>query len=182
MEIILALVVTLAVIFFGALISAGNERQRRAIDSLREQVVLWALQDLTIKREHLVKTIQVPDPLGWLNKIASRVCGHDLQLHIVETSGTPQALVCTSGDGNRWVIFSPLAPADLRKIKKGRQNRLIQSAEQRSLLSLPKGAAVSELSVFNAGYLFDFELSLAWNALTGQNLEKVNRLWMYEFS
>jgi len=51
MEIILALVVAVAVIFFGALISAGNERQRKAIDGVREQIVLWAMQDLRIKRE-----------------------------------------------------------------------------------------------------------------------------------
>lgn len=43
MEIILAIVVAAAVVFFGALISMGNERQRRAIDELREQVVMWAV-------------------------------------------------------------------------------------------------------------------------------------------
>ncbi len=64
MEIILAIVVGVAVIFFGALISAGNERQRKAIDGLREQVVLWAIQDLRIKRENLACDVHVDDPLG----------------------------------------------------------------------------------------------------------------------
>ena len=64
MEIILAIVVGVAVIFFGALISAGNERQRKAIDGLREQVVLWAMQDLRLKRERLARDVHVDDPLG----------------------------------------------------------------------------------------------------------------------
>ena len=38
MEIILAIVVASAVIFFGALISMGNERQRKSIDNLRDQL------------------------------------------------------------------------------------------------------------------------------------------------
>ena len=62
-EIILALVVAVAVIFFGALSSVGNERQRKAIDALREQVVFWAMQDLRIKRERLARDVRVDDPL-----------------------------------------------------------------------------------------------------------------------
>ncbi len=63
MEIILAIVVASAVNFFGALISMSNERQKRAIDSLREQAVNWAVQDIKIKRERLAQTVQVPDHL-----------------------------------------------------------------------------------------------------------------------
>lgn len=68
MEIILAIVVGVAVIFCGALISMGNERQRRAIDDLREQVVRWAIQDLRIKHERLARDVRIDDPLDWLNK------------------------------------------------------------------------------------------------------------------
>lgn len=182
MEIILAIVVASAVIFFGALISMGNERQRKAIDGLREQVVLWAVQDLKIKREHLTRTVQVPDPLGWLNKSASKICGYDLKLQILEMFEEPQSLICTSGDGSVKVVLSPLSPADLRRIKSGKQNRLSQFASHNPLLLLPKGANVHELSVLNGGYLFDLELTLAWKALTGHNLELAARLWMYEYS
>ena len=62
MEIILAVVVGVAVIIFGALISLGNERQRKAIDGLREQVVLWAMQDLRIKRESLARDVMALAP------------------------------------------------------------------------------------------------------------------------
>ncbi|MBI3152764.1 MAG: hypothetical protein HYZ21_11565 [Chloroflexi bacterium] len=182
MEIILAIVVASAVIFFGALISIGNERQRKAIDGLREQVILWAVQDLKIKREHLVRTVQVTDPLGWLNKAASKICGYDLKLQVLEMFEEPQSLICASGDGSVKVAFSSLSPADLRRIKNGKQNRLSQFAGHNPLLFLPKGVNVHELSVLNGGYLFDLELSLVWKELTGQNLEFSNRLWMYEYS
>lgn len=182
MEILLAIVVASAVIFFGALISMGNERQRRAIDGLRDQVVLWAVQDLKIKRKHLEQTIQVPNPLGWLNKTALKVCGYDLKLQVLEMFEEPQALVCTSGDGSARVVFSPLSPTDLRRIKSGKQSRLSQFAGHHPLLLLPKSVNVHELSILNGGHLFDLELTMAWKALTGQNLELSNRLWMYEYS
>lgn len=179
MEILLAIVVASAVIFFGALISMGNERQRRAIDGLREQVVLWAMQDLKIKLEHLARTVQVPDPLGWLNKTASKVYGYDLKLQVLEMFEEPQALVCSSGDGDARVIFSPLSPADLRRIKRGKQNRLSQFAGYHPLLILPRNVDVHEISVLNAGHLFDLELALAWEALTAKDVGTPERLWMF---
>lgn len=179
MEILLAIVVAFAVIFFGALISIGNERQKKAIDGLREQVVLWAIQDLKIKREYLARTVQVPDPLGWLNKTASKIYGSDLNLDVLEMHEEPQALVCSSGDGSARFIFSPLSPADIRRIKRGKQNRLSQFVRQNPLLNLSKGVNVHELSVLNSGHLFDLELSLAWKALTGQDIGSVNSLWIY---
>ncbi len=182
MEILLAIVVASAVIFFGALISMGNERQRKSIDSLREQVVLWAVQDLKIKREHLAQNVQVTDPLGWLNKTASKVCGYDLKLQVLEMFEEPQSLICTSGDSSVKIIFSPLSPADIRRIKDGKQNRLSQFAECQPLLLLPRNVSVHELSVLNGGHLFDLELSLAWRALAGRDLEMATRLWMYEYS
>lgn len=85
MEITLAIVVASAVIFFGALISMGNERQRNAIDNLRDHISLWIMQDLRIKRERLAIDVSVDDPLGWINKIATKVCGIELNLHVMET-------------------------------------------------------------------------------------------------
>lgn len=182
MEIILAIVVASAVIFFGALISMGNERQRKAIDDLREQVVLWAVQDLKIKREHLARAVEVPDPLNWLNKVASKACSYDLKLRVLEVFDEPRSLVCTSGDDSIKLVFSPLSPTDLRKTNHIRNNRLSQFARRNPLLLLPKSVETNEISVLNSSYLFDLELSLAWKALTGQDLELSNRLWMYKYS
>ena len=179
MEIILAIVVASAVVFFGALISMGNERQRRAIDGLREQVVLWAVQDLKIKRDNLAQAVQVPDPVEWLNKTASRICGYDLKLQVLDFFEEPQSLICASGDGNVKVVFSPLSPTDIHRMKRGRQNRLSQFAGQNPILHLSKGVNIHELSVLNSGHLFDLEVALAWKSLTNQSIKNTERIWMY---
>lgn len=44
-----------AVLFFGALISLGNERQRQATDALRERATRWAEQDLRLKRARAMR-------------------------------------------------------------------------------------------------------------------------------
>lgn len=179
MEILLAIVVASAVIFFGALISMGNERQRKAIDGLREQMVLWAVQDLKIKREHLAKTVEVPDPLGWLNKTASRVCSYDLKLQIIEVVEEPQSLICASGDGNVKIIFSPLSPTDIHRIKNGNKNRLSRYADPNLLLALPKNVTCYKITVLNSSVLFDLELPIVWKKLTTQKIEQRESLWMY---
>lgn len=183
METILAIVVATAVIFFGALISIGNERQRRAIDGLRDQVVLWAVQDLKIKRKHLEQAIQVPDPLGWLNRTMSNLVGYDLQLQIVETFDQPQALVCLAGseDAGSRLILSPLSPSDLRRLKNNKHNRLSQFADHNPLWVLPRDAKIHELSVLDGGYLFDLELMMVWEAITGRLLNWKDRIWLYIF-
>lgn len=181
MEIILAIVVGLAVIFFGALISMGNERQRKAIDDLREQVVLWAMQDLRLKREKLARDVHVDDPLGWLNNIAAKICGYDLNIQIVEAFDEPQSLACASGDGSSNIVFTPLSLADLRNIKNGKHNRLAQFAGRNPLLSLPRDTKKYEISVLNSGILFDLEIPLAWKSLTGMNINRTDRLWLYVF-
>ncbi|GER78869.1 MAG: hypothetical protein HZC39_13355 [Chloroflexi bacterium] len=179
MEIILALVVAVAVIFFGALISAGNERQRKAIDGLRDQVVMWATQDLRIKREKLARDVRVDDPLGWLNRVATKVCGYDMDLQVVEAFDTPQALICGSAEGNSKIILSPHSPNDIRLIRRDKRSRLSQYAERNPLFSLPRNTTCHELSVLSCGILFDLELPLAWKGLTGQVLGQSDCLWMY---
>jgi len=182
MDIILAVVVVAAVIFFGALISAGNERQRKAIDDLREQTVLWAMQDLRIKRERLARVARVDDPLDWLNKAAAKVCGYNLHLQVVEAFDEPRTLVCTSGDSTTRILFSPLSPGEIRKVKRERRNRLSQYMARNPLLSLPLSTKADQLSVLNDGILFGLELPLAWKGLTGQETTQMERIWLYTTS
>jgi hypothetical protein len=179
MEIILAIVVGLAVIFFGALISMGNERQRKSIDNLREQVVLWAMQDLRLKRERLARDVHVDDPLGWLIKVAGKVSGLDTNLQIIDYFDEPHALLCMSGNQDTNILFSLMSPKEIKRFKREQRSRLSQFGKNNPLLSLPRGASVYEISVLNSGILFDLELHLAWKGLTGQNIEQSERLWMY---
>ena len=179
MEIILAFVVVAAVIFFGALISYGNERQRKAIDTLREQTELWAMQDLRIKREKLARDVKVDDPLVWLNQVVTKVSGSDLDLQLVESFDEPRALLCSSENQEKKILLSPFSPKEIQRIKRGQHSRLSQFGKNNPLLSLPRGISTYEISVLNAGILFDLELQLAWKALVGQKSENPERLWMY---
>lgn len=180
MEVILAIVVASAVILFGALISMGNERQRKAIDGLREQVVLWAVQDIKIKRTGMAREVKMDDPLGWLSHITGRILGRETRLKVLEVFQDPQTLVCTTDDKNHEkFIFSIHSPGDLKRLVSGRQNRLSNFALGNPLLSLPRKATSIELSVLNCDFLFDLELPLVWNALTGWRAERADRLWVY---
>jgi hypothetical protein len=170
------------VIFFGAFISMENERQRRAIDGLCEQIVLWAMQDLRINRERLAREVQAPFPLDWLNNIAAKVCGYDLKMQILESFDGPKALVCISGDDANKVVFTPLSPTDLHNIRGKKSNRLVPHALNNPILSLSRDVRAHEISALNAGILFDLELPVAWKGLTGQGLESVGGLWMFEYS
>jgi len=181
MEILLAIMVGAAVIIFGALISIGNERQRRAIDGLREQVIHWAVQDLKIKREQFALKVQVSDPLNWLNSKVSRVFGRDLKLQVVETFEEPPSISCISGDDGLKVILSLFSPSDIRRFRKNNRSRLSQFTVSHPLFSLPRGVVVHEMSVLNDGMMFDVELNLVWKALTGQAIDDANRIWIYAY-
>jgi len=178
MEIFLATVVIAAVIFFGALISLGNERQRKAIDDLREQAMLWAVQDLRIKREELAHNVHVDDPLSWLNGIVTKVINYNLNLQVVDALDEPRALICTSRDGMK-IAFSPLSRMEIQRVNGEKRSKLSQFAASNPLLDLPRKVKVYEFSVLNSGILFDLELRLAWIGLTGQEIGQMDRLWMY---
>lgn len=182
MEVILAIVVATAVIFFGALISVGNERQRKAIDELREQTSLWAMQDLRIKREKLARDVRVDDPLRWLNNLVARIYGYDLNLQVNEAFDEPRVLVCITGGGSDKVLFSPLSPSEIRQLNRHKRSRLSQYGEGHPLLSLPRQITAYEFSVLNSNILFDLELPLAWKGLTNQETLQMERLWMYKVS
>lgn len=182
METILAVVVIAAVICFGALISAGNERQRKAIDELREQTALWAIQDLRIKRERLARDVRVDDPLRWLNNLVAKIYGYDLNLQVNEAFDEPRALVCIAGDSGGRVLFSPLSPSEIRKLNRNKRSRLSQYGDRHPLLSLPRQITAYEFSVLNSNILFDLELPLAWKRLTNQETPHMERLWMYKLS
>ena len=180
MEIILAIVVAAAVIFFGALISIGNERQRKAIDALREQTELWAVQDLRIKRERLVREVRVDDPLAWLNKVVTKVSSLVMNLQSVEFLEEANTLLCMSGDHETRIFVSPFSPKEIQRIKRERRSRLSQFDKKNPLLFLSRTTIAYEFSVLNAGILFDLELQLAWKGLTGRKIDQGERLWMYK--
>ena len=178
MDMILALVVVIAVIIFGALISMGNERQRRALESIRAQTALWALQDLRLKREKLAREVKVDDPVKWLNMVVTRACGESLDLTVTEVFDAPQTLVCMDENTQR-VAISLASPAGIRMMKRELKNKLLGVGNGHPLLNLPKRVEQVEISILNGGILFDLELPVAWEMLSGKKVTSIDKVWVY---
>ena len=178
MEMFLALVVVIAVIIFGALISMGNERQRRALDDIREQTALWASQDLRLKREKLAREVKVDDPVKWLNMVVTRACGESLDFTVTEVFDTPQTLVCMDENSQR-VLVSLASPADIRRMKQERKSKLLGVSNDHPLFNLPQKVEQVNISILNGGILFDLELPEAWELLSGMKITGIDKVWVY---
>lgn len=179
MEILLAIVVASAVIFFGALISMGNDRQRKAIDGLREQVGLWAVQDIQIKREKLKQEISIDDPISWFNKIVYKISRRQINLRIVEIINDNSTLIFSSEESQNRIVFSTNSPNDLKSLRRDKKSRLSNNMENQLVSLLSKQVTAYEISALNGGIMFDLELSLAWSMMTAQKGIILNKIWMY---
>jgi len=177
MDAIFAILVLGAVIFFGALISAGNERQRKAIDGIRERAAQWAMQDLRIKREHLARDVKMDDPVAWLNRVVAKVVGEDLELDIKDFSNDKKQIGCITADG-RMVILS-LDSLESKEKNTRRKAQKLRSLPSAPVILLPKDNTVFELSILNAGILFDHELGAFWKAVSNRDIPDCDKLFLY---
>jgi hypothetical protein len=178
MDAVFAILVLGAVIFFGAVISAGNEHQRKALEGIREQAAQWAMQDLRLKREKLVRELKVEDPVAWLNQVVAKVYGENLDLTVAEVFDNPKALVCTAKD-SRKVVFSPASPDDIRRLTAKQMGKLSRVTNFHPLLKFSRKVEYLKLSILNAGVLFDLELPVVWKLVTGQDELDTDSLWLY---
>ena len=178
MEIILTLSVLIALITLGATISMSNERQRAAIQSVREQLQGWTEQDIRLKREKLAREVVVADPRVWLEENAGRALGGFPQIQNVEpwTKDGVTALVAICAGGRR-LVFSPVEHKRFLNLLKQNNTRLSR-ANPGPLGDKPEKAPVQELSIVNAGMFFDLEAQQVWQQLTRERLAG-DRLWMY---
>jgi hypothetical protein len=161
------------------LISIGNERQRRALDGIREQTALWASQDLRLKREKLTREIKIDDPLKWLNTTVTRAYGESLDLTVTEVFDAPQTLVCMD-ENSQQVTISLASPNDIRRMKRERKNKLKGVSNGHPLLNLPQRVEQVEISILNGGILFDLELPVSWEMLSGMKITGVDKVWVYK--
>ena len=180
MEYLIGTSVLLAILLLGALISSANERQRKAIDGLREQVEAWAEQDIRIKREKMARQIAVPDPQAWLEKTAAQALGGAPGLVTVAPwqKDNLTAIVAVCQDGRR-LVFTPLSRERFLKAVQLKGRGVLAQAETGLLGDRPKAASHYEFSVLTSGMFFDIEADQAWLAITGQAL-LAKHLTMFE--
>ncbi len=179
MDGIFAILVFGAVIFFGALISAGNERQRKAIDALREQVERWSMEDLRLKRGQMGQNVKVPNPIHWLNQSVTKATGQNVQFSLVQThKNGVNAIACHEENAGADVVFSTVSPQQIKKLGKQKRSRLANLSDHNPILPLRKGTDVIELTMLNAGVIFDIELPLALKELLEEETV-ADRLFMY---
>ena len=178
-DLLLAVVVVSAVIAFGALISVGNERQRRAIDALHQAYKQWAVQDLRLKRGTVSTHIRIEDLTAWLTKATSLAFGRktivmDYQLH----NSPVNTVEFHDAEVGKTIICTLESPEALKSILKKKRPVLRGELRPNPLFRVGKKTPTVELSMLNAGVMFDVELPIAWNTLTGQATESAT-LWAY---
>jgi hypothetical protein len=179
-DFVFAAAILAAVLFFGLLLSAGNERQRRAIDGIRLQAARWAEADLRLKRARAAREIQVDDPIHWLTRVIARVLGESLVLTgltVWEHEGA-RAIIALCAGGHRMVV-TPLPPDRFLKVLQARSRSRIAKAEVGLLGDHPRCVPVHELSIVTAGAFFDLEAAQVWQQVTGAVLS-AERLYLFE--
>ncbi len=183
LEVVLAVSVLAAVVVVGVLISIGNERQRKAIERLREDLHNRALGDLEIKRETASRDIQIIDPLAWLDDAARKATGSPRQLRaIAKVLDNPEAIVVTASDGG-YLMFSPVQPSQVKKLLKAPRRRTKTGPLPSEFRMATRGRTKMksyELSALTAGIFFDLEADRVWRMVADRPLNS-NRLWLYEF-
>jgi hypothetical protein len=180
LDVLFALSVLAAVIFFGALISVGNERQRKAIDGIREQASFWAEQDLRLKRARAMRDVRVPDACQWLNGVTARLLGTSpqlLALNLWEENGL-KAVVCPCENGRKLVV-TPVPPAHFVKAVRVNGRSRLAKAEIGLLGDHPQRVPVHEMNIVTCGSFFDLEAKLAWQQVCGSPLD-AERLYLFE--
>jgi hypothetical protein len=178
-DLLLAAVVVGAIIAFGALISVGNERQRRAIDALHQAYRQWAIQDLRLKRGTVRSQTKIEDVTAWLTKSTSLAFGRktivmDYQLHTAPIT----TIEFQDLELGKTVICTLESPDVLIPMLRKKSSGLRGELRTNPVFRVSKKTTAIELSMLNAGSMFDIELTIVWNTLTGQATES-DVLWMY---
>jgi hypothetical protein len=181
-DLLLAAVVVGAVIAFGALLSIGNERQRRAIEALHQAHKQWAIHDLRLKRGAVSAHIQIKDPAIWLAKVTSLAFGRRINVMDYQVHNTPIVSVeFHDVETDATIVCGLESPEVLMKALKKKRPRPWGEVHTNPLYQLGKRTSAVELSLLNAGPVFDMELPIAWNMLTGQ-ITECDTLWAFILS
>lgn len=178
-DLLLTAVVIGAVIAFGALISVGNERQRRAIDALHQAYKQWTVQDLRLKRGAVSAQIRIENLAAWLTKATSLALGRktvaiDCQMH----NAPVMTVEFHDAESGTTIVCTLESPEVLIPLLKKKYTGFRGELRSNPLYRIGKKTPAIELSMLNAGPFFDIELPVFWNTLTGQVTES-DTLWAY---
>lgn len=179
-DILLAVVVIAAVVAFGALISVGNERQRRAIDALHQAYKQWAVQDLRLKRGTVSAQTHIPDLTAWLTRVTSLAFGYKTTVLDYQIHSDPISAV-EFHDGRNTIVCTIESPGVLLPMLRKKRSALRGELRSNPIFRLNRKTPAVELSMLNAGSMFDIEAPVAWNTMTAQQSE-TDTLWVYILS
>lgn len=176
---LLAVPVFIAIIIFGGLIVVGNERQKRELYRIRQVAEKWAMEELRIKRGQAARQTQIPDPIKWLSAAASKaVEDANVSLYSQQTYSAPEALSFLDEKTSRKYVFTLIAPDPIRQLAKKRNKKTARLGQVHPLAHVTRKAAVIEMNMLTAGLLFDIELPIAWQQLTGETTT-AEKMWLY---
>jgi hypothetical protein len=178
-DLLLAVVVIGTVIAFGVPISIGNERQRQAIDALHQAYKQWAVQDLRLKRGVISSQVRIDDLPAWLTKTTSLAFGRKTDVMDCQVHNTPVAAVeFREAESGATVVFALESPQVLMSMLKKKRSAIRGNLGSNPLFQVTKKMPAVELSILNAGMMFDLELPVEWNRLTGQATQ-ADVVWAY---
>jgi hypothetical protein len=171
--------VVASVVFFGALITRGNERQRRSIDKLHVAYKQWAVHDLRIKRGVASNQIKIEDLTAWLRKVTAQAFGRETIVMDFYKHESPVVSVefLDASTGNT-VVCALESPEEVKTILKKKRPTIAGDLRTNQIFRLGRKTHVIEISMLNAGVMFDIELPVAWNMLTGHHTTS-ETLWAY---
>lgn len=178
-ELLLTVAVVASVVFFGALITRGNERQRRSIDKLHTAYKQWAMHDLRIKRGVAGSQIKIDDLTAWLKKVTTQAFGREtIVLDYYRHESPIVSIEFHDAFSGNTVVCAFESPAEVKQILKKKRPTIAGDLRVNPIFRFGKKTPTIELSLLNAGMLFDLELPVAWDALTGRQTE-AGTLWAY---
>jgi len=176
---LLVVAVVAAVVVFGALISVGNERQRKAIEKLHMAYKQWAQHDLRIKRGMASTNIEVKDTTAWLSRAASLAFGRKVTVRDFQIHHEPvKTIEFQDGETGETVVCTLEAPSILKEIMKQKSRAFKGELKTNPVFWIGKKVQHVEFSMLTAGSMFDLELPVVWKRLFGDATE-TDVLWGY---
>lgn len=171
---VFSVIVVGAVVFIGLVIAHGQNRQRKALDEINRRYANWAREDLRLKRGKINREIKIDKPAEWLSGAFSKAYGQELSLTPDKYYPDPDTMIMLDTSG-RPVFFTTVPPEIIRRMSRGARKASVLGSKH-PLIPLPRTLDTLELSIINAGNLFDLELTIAWKKLTGKDTQ-AERLW-----